>query len=268
MDFIEVNETALRCDLSGSGQPALVLVHEMGGTLESWDLVLPALAAGRRVLRYDTRGAGLSAKIRGPLAMETMVEDLASLLDALAIREPVALAGTAVGAAIALAFAARHPARTKALIITSPATEVTGERRAATLARAAAVEQGGMAAIADAALEASYPPRLRTDPERFRRFRARWLGNDPASYAAINRMLADLATDLSAIRCPTLAIAATLDRLRPPETVEPIARAIPGAEFLVLESGHFMALQTPEPVSAAFTRFLAAQDRGALSHRR
>lgn len=261
MDFIEVNGTALRYDLSGAGAQTLVLVHEMGGTLESWDLVLPALAAGRRVLRYDTRGAGLSEKIRGPLAMKTMVDDLAALLDALAIREPVALAGTAVGAGIALAFAARHPERTRALIVTSPATEVTGERRTATLARAAAVEQSGMAAVAEAALAASYPPQLRTDAARFHRFRARWLGNDPTSYAAINRMLADLTTDLSSIHCPTLVIAATLDGLRPPETVEPIARTIPGAEFLTLESGHFMALQTPEPVSAAFTHFLDTHAR-------
>ncbi len=260
MDFIEVNGTALRYDLTGRAERTLVLIHEMGGTLESWDLVLPALAAGRRVLRYDTRGAGLSEKIRGTLEMKTMIEDLVSLLDALGIREPVALAGTAVGAAIALAFAARFPARTKALIVTSPATEVTGERRAATLARAAAVEEGGMQAVAETSLAASYPAELRTDPARFARFRARWLGNDPASYAAISRMLASLSTDLSAIRCPALAIAATLDRLRPPETVKPIADAIQGAEYLVLKSGHFMALQTPEPVSTAFTRFLTAHD--------
>lgn len=261
MDFIEINRTALRYDLSGVSAQTLVLVHEMGGTLESWDLVLPALAASRRVLRYDTRGAGLSEKIRGPLAMKTMVEDLAALLDALAIREPVALAGTAVGAGIALAFAACHPERTQALIVTSPATEVTGERRTATLARAAAVEQHGMAAIAETALAASYPPQLRTDAARFHRFRARWLGNDPTSYAAINRMLADLTTDLSSIDCPTLVIAGTLDRVRPPHTVEPTARAIERAEFLTLESGHFMAVQTPEPVSTAFTRFLDAHTR-------
>jgi 3-oxoadipate enol-lactonase len=258
MDFIEVNGTALRYDLSGRGTRTLVLVHEMGGTLESWDLVLPALAQGRRVLRYDTRGAGLSGKIGGRLAMETMVADLSHLLDALGMSEPVALAGTAVGAAIALAFAARHPERARALIVTSPATGVSGDRRAATLARATAVERGGMAAIAEAALEASWPPQLRTDAERFRRFRARWLGNDPASYAAINRMLAELTTDPSTIRCPTLVIAGRLDRLRPPESVEAVARAIPRAEFLVLETGHFMALQTPEPVAGAFGAFLGA----------
>ncbi len=50
MDFIEVNGTALRYDVSGHGPSTLVLIHEMGGTLESWDLVLPRLAAKRKIL--------------------------------------------------------------------------------------------------------------------------------------------------------------------------------------------------------------------------
>jgi pimeloyl-ACP methyl ester carboxylesterase len=72
MGFIEVNGAALRSDLVGSGAATLVLIHEMGGTLESWDLVLPNLSAQRRVLRYDTRGAGLSQKVRGTLSVDTM----------------------------------------------------------------------------------------------------------------------------------------------------------------------------------------------------
>ena len=36
MNFVEVNGTALRYEMSGSGAPTLVLIHEMGGTLESW----------------------------------------------------------------------------------------------------------------------------------------------------------------------------------------------------------------------------------------
>ena len=35
MNWIEVNGTSLRCELNGSGATTLVLVHEMGGTLES-----------------------------------------------------------------------------------------------------------------------------------------------------------------------------------------------------------------------------------------
>jgi 3-oxoadipate enol-lactonase len=102
VNFVEVNGTALRYDLLGSGAATLVLIHEMGGTLESWELVAPMLSAKRRVLRYDTRGAGLSQKIRPPLAIDSMVDDLVALMDTLRIAGKVALAGTAFGGAIAL----------------------------------------------------------------------------------------------------------------------------------------------------------------------
>ena len=35
MDWIDVNGAALRYDVQGEGPAGLVLVHEMGGTLES-----------------------------------------------------------------------------------------------------------------------------------------------------------------------------------------------------------------------------------------
>ena len=44
MDFIEANGAGLRCELSGEGDRTLVLVHEMGGSLESWDEVAPRFA--------------------------------------------------------------------------------------------------------------------------------------------------------------------------------------------------------------------------------
>ena len=66
MDWIEANGTSLRYELSGTGDKVLVLVHEMGGTLDSWDQVMPMLSPGRRVLRHDWRGAGMSEKLRAP----------------------------------------------------------------------------------------------------------------------------------------------------------------------------------------------------------
>ena len=147
MNWIEVNGTSLRYELSGSGKTTLVLVHEMGGTLDSWDRVLPALNNTRQVLRYDTRGAGLSEKIDGRVTFDDMADDLAALLDALGIKGKVALAGTAVGGAIAIHFAVRHAARTGALVVTSPATGVAADRRQATLDRAAAAETQGMRAL-------------------------------------------------------------------------------------------------------------------------
>src|SRR5262245_15069423 len=114
--WAEVNGVSLRYELSGAGDDVLVLIHEMGGTLESFDWVLPALSQSRRVLRYDLRGSGLSEKVRGETAMADLVADLAALLDRLGLGCPVMLAGCAIGAAVALCFAAAHPRRVRSLV--------------------------------------------------------------------------------------------------------------------------------------------------------
>lgn len=257
--WIEVNGTALRYEVTGTGPTTLVLVHEMGGTLDSWDQVLPALSAGRRVLRFDTRGAGQSEKLAATPSMALMADDIAALLDALGIGGRVAIAGCAVGGGIAMTFALRHAARTAALIAMGPATGVPAERRAATLARAEDTERRGMAAVVEESFAASYPPEVRHDAEVYREFRARWIANDPRSYGCIYRMLVetDLAPEYGRIACPTLLLAGVHDRLRPPALVEPIAAAIPGARFRALDSGHFMAVQTPSLVAEAIGGFLS-----------
>ena len=169
MNWIEVNGTSLRYERSGSGRTTLVLVHEMGGTLDSWDQVLPALNNTRQVLRYDTRGAGLSEKIQGKVTFDEMADDVAALLDALGVKGKVTLAGTAVGGAIAIHFAVRHAARIGALVVTSPATGVAADRRQATLDRATSAETQGMRALVEQKsrelLSARGPPQRRGVPQ-------------------------------------------------------------------------------------------------------
>ncbi len=260
MNWIEVNGTSLRYELSGAGPTTLVLIHEMGGTLDSWEQCVPALNNSRQVLRYDTRGAGQSEKIKGKVTWDQMADDLAALLDALSIKGPVSLAGIAVGAAIALHFAVRHPGRTAALVLHGPATGTSADRRQATLDRAAAVEAGGMRSVVETSLALSYPPVVRHDPETFREFRARWLANDPESFAAINRMLAgnDISDELEKVACPTLVTAGRHDSLRPPSVIEPMARRIPGAVFLEQNTGHFSSMQTPGVTAQGIHYFLHA----------
>jgi 3-oxoadipate enol-lactonase len=257
MNFIEANGVSLRYMVEGIGKP-IVLIHEMGGTLESWGLLAPLLASQRRVVRYDTRGAGFSEKIRDTLSIDTMTDDLIALLDGLGITGKVALAGTAVGGAIALHTAFRHPDRVAAVIVSSPATSIPAENRAAVLGRIDAMERDGMRSAFEATATNSYPPELRTDMARYEGFKARWLANDATSYAAIYRMLVhmDLAEELPRIRCPALVIGGELDRGRPPARVEPIAKAIPGARYKVLPVGHYAGLQKPEVMATEIGQFL------------
>jgi 3-oxoadipate enol-lactonase len=260
MDFIELNGTALRYELSGKGDRTLVLVHEMGGSLESWDDLVPRFAGSRRVLRYDMRGAGLSQKARGQLGVDTMADDIAGLLDALGIKGKVALAAVALGGAIALHFAARHPERTSAVAAGSPATGVAAERRTAALERVARIEAAGMTFAVTDAMQNGYAPELRGDLARFERYRARWLGNDPASYATIWRMLAslDMQDELTKLRCPVLVIGGSLDRVRPPALAKATAAAIPGARYIEIPTGHYMSVQTPDLLSDCIDEFLTA----------
>jgi len=258
VNFVEVNGTALRYDLSGGGNSTLVLIHEMGGTLESWDDVVP-LIKGRRILRYDTRGAGLSQKVIGALSIDTMTDDLMALVDRLGVTGRISIVGVAVGGAIALHGAVRFPQRVAAVIASSPAIGIAADRRPGVLARVEKMEREGLHSVLDT-LDLGYPEPLRGAAQRFDAFRARWLGTDPASFGAIYRMLAgmDLVPSLARIVCPALVIAGTHDRVRPPALVEPVARAIPGAKYVVLETGHYAPVQTPELYARAIGEFLDA----------
>lgn len=247
MEWIETNGVVLRYDLSGAGHIPLLLIHELGGSLEFWDPVLPSFQQDFRVLRYDLRGFGMSEKVK-TLKLDDLLGDIVGLLDALTITDPCHVIGPALGGGIALALASQHPARVRRLVVSSPATGVPSERRAQSLQRAETVERDGMRAAAEQSFSRSYPERFRDNRQRFEQYRRRWLANDPEGFAAINWMLTemDLTQQYSRITCPTLVIGCAYDTIRPPHEVEPIARQIPGAQYVEAASGHFMPHQTPE----------------------
>lgn len=248
LDWIETGRGVFRYELGGQGAgPLVVLLHEMGGSLETWDYVVPELSKTRRVLRFDIRGYGMSVKILDRLEMSDWVADLAALLDALDEVAPIDLAGVALNGATALAFAAAHPERVRRVIAMSPATGIPPEREEPVAALADAMEAGGMAALSPRN-EANWPEALDRDPERFEAFRKRWQCNDPRSFAASYRMLRhlDMDGDFAKIACPVLLVGAVHDPLRPPQATKTLLPRIPGASYREVESGHFLPLQTPE----------------------
>ncbi len=258
MPWLDTGEVALRYELRGAGVETLLLLHEMGGSLESWDAMMSLLLPRFRVLRYDQRGAGLSEKPPGPLSMPSAGRDAVALLDALGIVEPVVPVGTAVGGAVALHLAAAHPARVRAVVATSPATGVPAPARQALLDRAEELVRVGTRAVVEAGLDGGWPPALRTDPARFAATRAQRLAASSEGWAATMRMLAglEMESELARIGCPALILAGVHDGTRPPARVAPVAAAIPRGIFRTVESGHFMAIQTPEMLAAEITAFL------------
>jgi 3-oxoadipate enol-lactonase len=220
-DFLEINGAACRFALSGEGPQTLALIHELAGSLDSWDDFVACLPPTLRVLRYDLRGAGMSEKVSGRLDLDQLADDVAALLDGIAIGGPVVVAGAAIGATVAVRFATRQAARCERLVLIGPALGVPEERKASARELADRIEQEGMRSVAGAVLPKALPKELWADPGAERRAVARWLGADPQGYAAAYRMLIelDLRADLAAIRVPTLALAGRFDPFGTPDIV-------------------------------------------------
>ncbi|MGC3980477.1 MAG: alpha/beta hydrolase [Steroidobacteraceae bacterium] len=278
--WIEANNVSLRYELSGNGKTTVVLLHEIGMSIEGWDEVVPSLSKGYKVLAYDQRGFGQSEKIRGPVTLADEVNDLRGLLDGLKLNEPVILVGGAIGGSIAVKFAAQYPDRVKGLVILSPVFRAPTARlagaampaapaptaapaagaRPATTDTATLIETQGVRAYLEQQLDNLYPAVLRTDPKRLARFYGIQMASDPTSRAAIVRMISqngDVSADLPKIACPTLVVATSLFPLGPAANVKPIADIIPKARFVDLPTGHLAALESPEMVVQMLTKFFA-----------
>jgi 3-oxoadipate enol-lactonase len=243
LDWVEVNGVSLRYALEGEG-PVLVLIHEIGGSLESWDGVVPELARRFRVLRYDQRGAGGSEKPRQPFGLDALVTDLDALLAALRLLAPFHLAGAAMGAAQAVMLAARRPGQVASLVLLNPALEIDPARAELMRERARQTEERGLRATLPMTLDRSWPP---DGSEARARYRGRYLANDPYGFARQNEALLDVAVGelLGGLGCPVLLLAGTRDAVRPPELVRRAARRIPGSRFAEVDAAHFTAAEAP-----------------------
>ncbi|CAN7306819.1 alpha/beta fold hydrolase [Pseudorhodoferax sp. LjRoot39] len=257
--WTEIRGAGLRWRLRPGKGPTLVLIHEMGGSLESWERTLAALPPQLRVLRYDTRGAGLSEKLVGPCTLDTHADDLAGLLQALDIQGPVALAGIAVGAAIAVRFATRHAGRASHVLALAPAAGVAEPARAATRALADRIVAEGVRSAAEGLLLRAVPEALRTAQAGWPDYRLRWLAGDGRSLGQILHMLASFTLDAELAGLPTHTglVGGSLDALRPPAEIARLSALAPRAQSLVVPTGHMMATHSPLLLAALIGGFVA-----------
>ena len=242
---------------SGQGQP-LVLVHGVGADLESWDGVVEALGPGYDVLRYDQRGHGLSSKPPGPYCLDDFVEDLHGLLRA----EDIArahLAGFSLGGLVAQAFALAHPDCVDKLVLISTVAGRTEQERERVLARAAKLaEQGAGAHLSDAVDRWFTAEFIAARPDVLAWRRAKSEQNDPASYAAAYRVLAesDLADKLHGISAPTLVMTGEGDIASTPRMARLIAERVPRSACVILPKlKHSVLLEAPKRVALEMGSF-------------
>lgn len=96
--------------------PPILLVHGLGDEADTWRRILPDLASSRRVIALDLPGFGRSELPEQPVSIDTYVEILHALLDALQISE-VTLVGHSMGGIIVQTFGLKYPTRCAELVL-------------------------------------------------------------------------------------------------------------------------------------------------------
>ncbi|SLN47950.1 alpha/beta fold hydrolase [Roseisalinus antarcticus] len=260
--------TSIAWSASGTGPPLLRAGHwlshlEMDAESPVWGPLLARLGAGRRLIRYDQRGTGLSDRAARRFATEDFAGDMAAVAGAASPDEPVAIFAASQSVAHAVSFAAAHPTRVSRMIFWGGFARGPGERGAGAAAMGAGLAEmirNGwgrasspfMKSVASLFMPGATPAQLAD-------FVAIQLASaDPETAVALRQSMerVNVTERLAQVRCPVLVAHATDDALHPLEEGRILAAGIPDAEFLALAGDSHV----PLPQSAAFGRLMDAVD--------
>jgi 2-hydroxy-6-oxonona-2,4-dienedioate hydrolase len=245
---------------------ALVLMHGTGGHLEAYTHNIARLAERYRVIAYDFPGHGYTTHAEADLELDTYVEHLADLLDALGIQK-AHLSGESLGGWVAIKFAAAHPERVAKTVLNTPG---------GTMASPEVMER--IRSLSQAAADDPSPEQVRA--------RLEWLMADPATvtdelvdvrrtlYARpgyptsarhilclqdpeIRRRNMVTGDDLAAVPGPTLVIWTSDDPSGPAKAGMDMAEKIPDARFEVIAgAGHWPQWEQAEQFTDLVLEFL------------
>jgi pimeloyl-ACP methyl ester carboxylesterase len=225
--------------------PGYVTHLELAWGLPSFGRVLAEMASFSRLIKFDKRGTGMSDPVSGAPTLETRMDDVRAVMDAVGSSR-AALFGLSEGASMSVLFAATYPERTAALVLRSALartlwapdypwgrTEDEYEREIERELRVYGPR--------DQALEATRSLG-RFDDEELEAF-VDYLryGASPGMLEALLRMNKeiDIRHVLPVVRVPTLVLHGADDELVPPEAARYLASRIPGARFVELPGvGH------------------------------
>jgi len=232
--------------VSGEG-PDVLLLHGFAASAQT-NWIAPGIIdavriSGRRVIAYDARGHGASAKPHDSDAYEhdAMRRDAQALLDVLGIRH-VDVVGYSMGSIVASRLVPHEP-RARSLVLGGVGGRLASGR--SPVDRAATAD--ALAAPAGSTIQ-------NAGARAFRRFAER-SNNDLMALSAIQRSIrAGRPGDLSAISVPTLVVAGVDDRLA--GDPQGLADRIPGAIARSVPGNHLSAVSRPE-LAAEIVAFLA-----------
>jgi pimeloyl-ACP methyl ester carboxylesterase/DNA-binding CsgD family transcriptional regulator len=254
----------------GTGMPlvraAFYLNHlELDWECPVWRPYLHELSRTHALYRHDMRGFGLSDSDPAEQSLDAWVRDLEAVVDAAGL-ERFPLFGMCHGGAIAIEYAARHPDRVSQLVLFGAYARGSMKRartpedveRRELLLRTVELGWGQ----ANEAFQQVWPTLLqpRSTLERLRSLAD--LQQQSSSSANAVRLLRaagdiDITRSAPRVRCPTLVFHPREDRAAPFEEGRALARLIPGARLVTLNSANH-ALVDDEPAWQDFVEELRA----------
>lgn len=277
--------TLLNVEQAGSG-PAVVFSHGFSLNLTLWHHQVTGLADDMRLVLYDHRGHGRSGRPESEdWSLDALARDLHAVLSETANDGSAIVVGHSMGGMTALKycelFGEEIGRRVAGLVLVdTTAADVMGGvlygagRRAR--AAAQALQEGLMRALSG---RADTVDRMRANGSSIAYLSARFLGfgpnPSPSQVDFVERMLADVPSEvwerllptllgfdvttvLPAIDVPVLIMVGSHDRLTPPGASVRMARAIPGAELVILQgAGHSSMLERAEEFNHHLRRFVA-----------
>lgn len=231
-------------------QVGVLFLHRFGGSARSWDAVLARLARGMEIATPDLPGFGSAAGAIGPFDIGTYADAAGSALDAMASKQ-LLVVGHSMGGKIALAVAARRPARLTGLVLLSPspptAEPMTDAERAAALAGwgdpayvAASIERTTAMPISSEARATEIAGMLQTSAPAWRS----WF--EAGSREDISKSMAD-------IEVSATILCGTVDRTIPLAVLQSeVAARLVDAEIIeITGAGHLLPVEAPDKVAGA-----------------
>jgi pimeloyl-ACP methyl ester carboxylesterase len=207
---------------------------------------LERLASFTRLILFDKRGTGLSDRVADMPNLETRMDDVRAVMDAVG-SERAALFGYSEGGPMCALFAATYPLRTTALIMQGSYARLLWSPDYPWGRRLQAHEEWMATSLRDwggpVGFDLRWPSAL--NDERARQWWARLLrmGASPGANRALQQMNSemDVRHVLPAIRVPTLVLHSVGDRALPAGGSRYIAQQVPGAKLVELSGRDHLA---------------------------
>ena len=251
-----IQVSGMMIDSDGEGPPILML-HGLGGTSNSFQTMLPALA-GYRVVRPDLPGAGRSPTPTQRITVEFLVERVDHAASHLGIGR-AHIVGHSFGTLIAQHIAARHPQRVASLTLFGPIIEPGDAARERLRQRAAAARHDGMSAVADQLLGTALSTATTNEnPVAAAFVRESHMRQDVEGFARSCEALGQAErADFRLIDCPTLVITGDEDAVGPPSVAQELADKIDGGRAVTLHRcGHWTPIEKSKECSALLSEFV------------